>query len=84
MRIEPVSEASEAFGNRNFYHSIQAYVPWPLSFRHAARCDPSAPNYSWFGAVHVTEPGLHCSVGTRTVVEVAQDGGEKREGAQNR
>lgn len=28
--IEPVSEAWEASGNRNFCHSIQAYVPWPL------------------------------------------------------
>ena len=27
MGIEPMSEAWEASGNRNFYHSIQAYVP---------------------------------------------------------
>jgi hypothetical protein len=30
MGIEPTSEAWEASGDRNFYPSIQAYVPSPL------------------------------------------------------
>ena len=64
--------AWEAPGNRNFYHSIQAYVPSPLSFRHAPGCNPIATAGAGFWRPVFARRLCEAAIGAQCLPEIAE------------